>query len=116
MIDISDGLAPETHHICDQSGTGAQIVAADVPIHPSVRDAADRTGRDALALALSGGEDFELLFSIAPDKLRVLHDSGLDATVVGRVTEAAAGRHLILPDGRRRPLAGGYDHFGGSRG
>ena len=116
MIDISDGLAPETHHICDQSGTGAQIVAADVPIHPSVRDAAGRTAKEALAWALSGGEDFELLFSIAPDKLKVLRDSGVDVTVVGRVTEAAAGRHLIMPDGRRVPLAGGYDHFGGPSG
>ncbi len=114
MIDISDGLAPETHHICDQSGTGAEIVAVDIPIHPSVCDAADLTAADPLAFALSGGEDFELLFSIPPAMLPGLRSSDrtVDVTVVGRVTEAAAGRHLIMPGGQRVPLAGGYDHFG----
>ena len=111
MIDISDGLAPETHHICDHSGTGARIVAADIPIHPSVHDAAETTATDVIALALSGGEDFELLFSMPPDKLQVLRDGGAEVTVVGQVTEAAAGRHLIMPNGEQVPLAGGYDHF-----
>jgi len=111
MIDISDGLAAEVNHICDQSGTGAEIVAAEVPIHPSVRTAAQLTGNDPLDFALSGGEDFELLFSISPPNHQRLADRGVPVTVVGRVTEAASGRILTHCDGKQTILSGGYDHF-----
>ncbi len=111
MIDISDGLAAEVNHICDQSGTGAEIIAAEIPIHPAVRDAARLTGNDPIALALTGGEDFELLFSISPENKRRLDDKGISVTAVGWVTEAASNRILTMPDGRRRTLSGGYNHF-----
>lgn len=111
MIDISDGLAAEVNHICDQSGTGAEIVVTDIPIHPSVRAAARLTRNDPLDFALSGGEDFELLFSISPNNKQLLEEKGIPVTVVGRVTEAVAGRVLSFPDGRRVPLSGGYNHF-----
>ena len=111
MIDISDGLAAEVNHLCDQSGTGAEIIAADIPIHPTVREAARLTGKDPLAFALSGGEDFELLFSISPQNRQRLEDKGLEAIVVGRVTSASLGRRLILPDGSKTFLPGGYNHF-----
>ena len=61
--------------------------------------------------ALSGGEDFELLFSISPNNKQLLEEKGIPVTVVGRVTEAVAGRVLSFPDGRRVPLSGGYNHF-----
>jgi thiamine-monophosphate kinase len=111
MIDISDGLAAEVNHICDNSATGAEIVVADIPIHPSVRDAARLTGHDPLDFALSGGEDFELLFSISPENKHLLEKKGIPVTVVGRVTEAATGRILSFPTGKRLTLYGGYDHF-----
>jgi thiamine-monophosphate kinase len=111
MIDISDGLAAEVNHICDQSGTGAEIVVADIPIDPAVRNAARLTGNDPLAFALSGGEDFELLFSISPENKQRCDANGIPATVVGRVTEAASGRILLYPDGKKSPLSGGYNHF-----
>lgn len=111
MIDVSDGLAAEVGHICERSNTGAEIDAEAIPLHPSVRDAARRTKGDALAFALSGGEDFELLFSITPENLRVLTAKGVAVTVVGRVTDANAGRMLVHPDGSRVPLSGGYNHF-----
>ena len=76
MIDISDGLAAEVNHICDQSGTGAEIIVADIPIDPAVRDAARLTGNDPIEFALSGGEDFELLFSISPENKRLLEEKG----------------------------------------
>lgn len=113
MIDISDGLAAEVNHICDQSGTGAEVVAAQIPIHPTVRDAARLTGKDPLDFALSGGEDFELLFSINAEKRRFLEEKKIPAVVVGRVTDAASGRLLLLPDGKRISLSGGYNHFSG---
>jgi len=112
MIDISDGLAAEVNHICDQSGTGAEIVAASIPVHPLVREAAGLTGNDPLAFALTGGEDFELLFSITPQNRQLLAERTIDVTTVGRVTDAGQGRILVLPDGRRTILAGGYNHFG----
>jgi thiamine-monophosphate kinase len=111
MIDISDGLAADANHICDQSGTGAEIVASEVPIHPLVREAAQSTGNDPLGFALSGGEDFELLFSISPENRLRLQEKGVEAVVVGRVTEASSGRQIVLSDGTRSPLPGGYDHF-----
>jgi thiamine-monophosphate kinase len=113
MIDISDGLAAEVNHICDQSGTGAEIMLADIPIHTSVIDAAQATGKDPYEFALSGGEDFELLFSISPQNKRKLDEKGVSLTTVGVVTEAASGRILKLPNGQRHPLVGGYNHFGG---
>jgi thiamine-monophosphate kinase len=111
MIDISDGLAAEVNHICDQSGTGALIYAADIPIHQTVKDAAVQTGNDALGFALSGGEDFELLFSIPASNTPRLDELGIDVTVVGRITQAKSGRFLEFPDGTRKPLTGGYNHF-----
>ena len=111
MIDISDGLAAEVNHICEQSGTGAEIMAARIPVHPLVRDAARRTGSQPLALALTGGEDFELLFSITPEKKKQLDAEGIKTTRVGNVLDAASGRFLVHPDGSREPLTGGYNHF-----
>jgi thiamine-monophosphate kinase len=111
MIDISDGLAAEVNHICDQSGTGAEIVAADIPVHPSVREAARLTGGDPIAFALSGGEDFELLFSISPQNRQRLEEKGVEAILVGRITTASSGRMLLLPNGSKALLAGGYNHF-----
>jgi len=111
MIDISDGLAAEVNHICKQSETGAEIVAADIPIHPLALEAARLTGSDPLTFALSGGEDFELLFSIAPQDRQQLESRGIDVVTVGRVTEYSAGIFLRLPDGKRQALSGGYNHF-----
>ena len=113
MIDISDGLAAEVNHICDQSDTGAELVLTDIPIAPSVVEAATLTGRDPYEFALSGGDDYELLFSVTPQNRRQLEKQGVEVTAVGRVTDAAAGRWLRLADGRRVPLRGGYNHFNG---
>ncbi|WP_319409315.1 thiamine-phosphate kinase [uncultured Desulfosarcina sp.] len=111
MVDISDGLAAEVNHICDQSGTGAEIAVADIPIDPSVRLAASLTGKDPLDFALSGGEDFELLFSISPENKQLLEKKGLQVMAIGWVTEAESNRMLSFPDGKRIPLSGGYNHF-----
>lgn len=112
MIDISDGLAAEVNHICDQSGTGVEIVLTDIPVHSSVIDAAHAMGEDPYAFALSGGEDFELLFSVSLQGKKKLRKKGVPLIPVGRITESAAGRILRLPDGQARPLCGGYNHFG----
>ncbi len=111
MIDISDGLGSEVHHICRQSRTGARIDAASIPVHDDVRTAADVLGKDPLEFALSGGEDFELLFSINPGKAVELGQTGVACHQVGQVVSMSEGINLAQPDGRTDPLPGGYDHF-----
>jgi thiamine-monophosphate kinase len=111
MIDVSDGLAPEVGHICSQSGVGARIFAAEIPLHPDVTAAAAALDRDPLTFALGGGEDYELLFTIAPCRLEGLRRTGLAITVVGAITSAADGRLLVGADGAARALQGGYNHF-----
>ncbi len=111
MIDISDGLGSEVHHICRQSRVGAQIQANAIPLHDDVVAAAGILGVPAYTLGLSGGEDFELLFSIAPQKAEGLKDMGLDCHQVGMVEKPATGPRLIDPQGLSVPLPGGFDHF-----
>jgi thiamine-monophosphate kinase len=92
MIDISDGLGSEVHH-------EAVIAAArDMDLDPR-------------GFALSGGEDFELLFSIAPEKVADLKQTGLSCYPVGEIVPAPEGIVLAAPDGGRTPLPGGYAHF-----
>jgi thiamine-monophosphate kinase len=115
MMDISDGLAGDLHHICESSDTGAAIDTIRLPIDPATFDVAARLGLDPVELALSGGEDFELLFTVAPGGLSAsetaLGDGGV--TVVGEIHTSADG---ISINGRPRGM-GGWDHFaeGGSR-
>jgi thiamine-monophosphate kinase len=111
MIDISDGLGSEVHHICRQSAVGARIVAASIPIHDTVLAAARDLERDPLHFALSGGEDFELLFSIAPEKVEKLEQAGLNCHPVGQIVPASEGIVLMVPGGGCTPLPGGYAHF-----
>ena len=111
MIDISDGLGSEVRHICKQSHVGAEIYAAQIPLHADVLDAGATLGMDPLEFALSGGEDYELLFSITPEKLPRLKNIGLTCYMVGKITASMEEPVLIRTDGTRRPLPGGYDHF-----
>jgi thiamine-monophosphate kinase len=111
MIDISDGLGAEVHHICRQSAAGARIDATSIPIHDAVIGAARDLGKDPIQYALSGGEDFELLFSIAPEKVADLRQTGLKCYPVGRIVAPSEGIVLVRPDGGSANLIGGYKHF-----
>jgi thiamine-monophosphate kinase len=110
MIDISDGLGSEVHHICRQSNVGAEIYAEAIPIHDDLRAIGDELGKDPLDFALSGGEDYELLFSISTDKVPILSKANLSFHEVGKITEKQDGRRLVTAGGERK-LPGGYDHF-----
>jgi thiamine-monophosphate kinase len=111
MIDISDGLGAEVHHICRQSAVGARIEAVSVPIHDTVLAAARDLNQDPFQFALSGGEDFELLFSISPAKVADLEQVGLNCHPVGQIVPQSEGVVLVGPDGARTCLPGGYEHF-----
>lgn len=102
-IDISDGLAQDLDHVCRASGVGIELDAASIPRLPGFAAAAQVLGVDPLALALSGGEDYELAFT-APAAPREL------ATRIGTVV---AGTRVCARDaqGRELVLAPGFDHF-----
>lgn len=120
MLDISDGLAGDLGHICERSGVGAVIEAGSLPISAStvqIATAHQRTPRD---LALFGGEDYELLFTV-PDNavdqaLAAVRAAGGSAVAIGWIVPAESGPsitlRLRLPDGTERPLAPrGWDHL-----
>ncbi|GIV61480.1 MAG: thiamine-monophosphate kinase [Rhodothermaceae bacterium] len=110
LIDVSDGLASEVHHLCRQSGCGAIIRAASLPIHPETRAVADQFLDDVDTYALFGGEDYELLFALPEDELDRLDPESY--TVVGQFTEASEGVRIQTPEGLLVPLdAQGYQHF-----
>jgi thiamine-monophosphate kinase len=115
LIDTSDGVATDLYHICQASGVGARIPAAAVPISSHVRAAAPVLGRDPLDLALTGGEDYRLLFTARPEMAGRLAAafarSGLAAPLpLGRVVP---GDRVILetPGGDVDISGKGYDHF-----
>ncbi len=109
MIDVSDGLASEIKHICEQSGVGALIIADDIPISDNTNISAKTLGQDPYEMALSGGEDFELVFTIDKEKLPLL-DVKCPVTVVGRICDAKKGVRILYGD-KEEALGGGYDHF-----
>lgn len=105
MLDISDGLAADLHHLLNQSHVGAVLVADHIPVSAAALEQAT-TERSALARALSDGEDFELLFSVSPDDGRRLVSLWNDATPVthiGHIT-ADVGCWLIDHAGHHEPL------------
>jgi thiamine-monophosphate kinase len=111
MIDISDGLASETLHLCKQSGTGCRIFEEKIPIDQSTFDTALSFNIDPTLCALSGGEDYELLFTInAKDYPKVQNLP--DFTVIGVMEEEQVGYHLVTKSGGMHPLqAQGWKHF-----
>jgi len=117
MIDVSDGLLADLGHILEASGVGAEIEEAALPLSDPFRRAlAQEAG--LLELALAGGEDYELLFTVPAEREGALpaisREAGVAVTRVGRVTAAAAGLTVRDRAGRaRRPGVAGYNHFAG---
>lgn len=117
MIDISDGLASEINHICRASGVGAEIFVDKIPVFPPSEEVAQNLGESALDYVLSGGEDFELLFTLSPGEAvkllkGMLEETGTKVTVIGSTLEAEEGTYLVDFNGQKKPLPSeGYDHF-----
>lgn len=112
MIDVSDGLAADLHHILAESRGGARLDARAVPISGAARQLARTTGRHPLDHALFDGEDYELLFTARPSHARRILSARLPAPVtdIGIVVDTP-GMTLVQPDGREEALpARGYVH------
>src|SRR6201991_4657999 len=112
MIDISDGLASEELHICKQSNKGCNIDEDKIPLDPMTYETAREFNLDPTVCALSGGEDYELLFTIKQTDYEKIKFK-MDFTIIGYITEPAVGCNLISKGGVVHPLkAQGWNAFG----
>jgi thiamine-monophosphate kinase len=117
MMDVSDGLALDLSRLCAESGVGARVDLASLPVAPGLLELAAVAGVDPLELALSGGEDFELLATLDHSVMdrarsRLEERFAVRLTDIGEIT-AGAGMVAVAEDGSERPLEPrGWDHFG----
>jgi thiamine-monophosphate kinase len=113
MIDISDGLSSDLAHICEASGVGAIIDEASLPIDASLR-AVITDPLEQLRLALNGGEDFELLFTVPARKVNHIpaQRNGVPVTRIGQITGNSGEMIIQRSDGSLQELSpGGFQHF-----
>ncbi|MDG1657574.1 MAG: thiamine-phosphate kinase, partial [Crocinitomicaceae bacterium] len=111
MIDISDGLASEIFHICKSSDVGCKIYDEKIPIDTETSMTAIDFNLNPITCALNGGEDYELLFTISQDDFEKIKGNP-HMTVIGHITDKAAGKYLIDKQGAAIELqAQGWNHF-----
>jgi thiamine-monophosphate kinase len=111
MIDVSDGLSSEILHICRQSNVGCVLYEEKLPIGEEVKMAAFKFNLDPTACALSGGEDYELLFTVKQDDFDAI-SANKDISVIGYITDEEAGCHIITKGGGKHPItAQGWNAF-----
>lgn len=107
MIDLSDGLSTDLSHICEESGVGVQIIEAAIPRAGSGQS----KEKVALSLALHGGDDYELLFTVRPNKKMSRSIAGVPITQIGRVTRE---KQIVLVKGNGHSVKlqpSGWEHF-----
>lgn len=111
MIDISDGLSSEIIHICKQSHVGCDVYEAKIPLDPVVISSCEEFNIDSTMVALSGGEDYELLFTISQEDFPKIK-ANPNLSIIGHIKEKDAGMHLVTRADTRIPLkAQGWKNF-----
>jgi len=113
MIDLSDGLSSDLNNLCSASGVGALIDSSQLPVDETVIELCGRRALDPLQLALHGGEDFELLFTVKPADVARLprRVDGVEIKRIGEITSASEG--IRISEGARiwELKPGGWKHF-----
>jgi len=111
MIDISDGLASEMLHICRQSNKGCVLYEEKIPLDPMTYETAREFNLDPTVCALSGGEDYELLFTVKQADYEKIKFK-MDISIIGYITEPSAGCNLVTKSGNSHPItAQGWNAF-----
>ena len=115
-IDISDGLSGDLRHICEESHVGVDLDLGALPLSPACHAYAASRQLDPLDLALTGGEDYELLFTVSPrQRLRLERtaiERGFSLSCIGKIHPIRFGIQAVPPHGRRHRLANtSYEHF-----
>jgi len=114
MIDVSDGLSSDLSHLCEESNVGAVLRSDKIPLSKWLLRSADRLRNPPLHYALSGGEDYELLFTVPLARMKALEALRIPVTEIGTITTAKTTL-LVNAAGRKIPLRPtGYDHFKGA--
>ena len=94
MIDVSDGLSSEVMHLCKQSGVGCNLYEEKIPVDPQLINVCEEFNIDITTIALSGGEDYKLLFTIKMEDYGKIK-ANPNFTVIGHMTQESEGMHLI---------------------
>jgi thiamine-monophosphate kinase len=109
MIDISDGLSSEILHLCKQSNVGCHLYEEKIPLDPQLINVCEEFNIDSTTVAINGGEDYELLFTIALEDFDKIK-ANPNLTVIGHMCNATEGAHLITRASEKIPLkARGWD-------
>jgi thiamine-monophosphate kinase len=115
LMDISDGFWTDIRNLAEASGVGADIRIADLPVSASLRRFAADRKVDPSLLALYGGEDFELLFTVAREKIkgvtRFIRSGKIAASPVGTISRRKGIRFYDVSDKALRLKNGGFEHF-----
>jgi thiamine-monophosphate kinase len=105
MIDISDGLSADLHHILTESECGAELDARQIPIHPDAETLSAQTGRPGVEHALTDGEDFELIFAVSPeDGAKLLVEQPIPGLKLAHIGTCVPEGFWRIETGERRPL------------
>ncbi|MFD1616123.1 thiamine-phosphate kinase [Gelatiniphilus marinus] len=111
MIDISDGLSSEIIHICKASKVGCDLYEEKIPLDPQVISTCEEFNIDSTTVALNGGEDYELLFTIAQEDYPKIK-ANPNFSIIGHIKEESAGMHLVTRAESRIPIkAQGWKNF-----
>ena len=103
MIDISDGLSSEILHLCKQSEVGCNLYEDKLPLDPQLISVCEEFQLDSTTVAINGGEDYELLFTVKMDDFNKLKGNP-NFTIIGHMVESAEGMHLITRANTKIPL------------
>ena len=103
MIDISDGLSSEIIHICKQSKVGCNLYEDKIPVDPQFINVCEEFNIDATTVAINGGEDYELLFTMAMEDFEKIKGNP-NFTIIGHITQESEGVNLITRANTKIPL------------